>query len=87
MRVSTLRKKLHEKGLDVDGSRKAMIALLRRKLLNPKVIYFDLRYCDTIRASTTKKSLPEEGLDINCSREAMIAEVIYIDLKYLGQAG
>ena len=28
MRVSTLRKKLHEKGLAVDGSREAMIALL-----------------------------------------------------------
>ena len=29
MRVSELRKKLHEKGLDVDGSRKAMIATLK----------------------------------------------------------
>eukprot|EP00581_Thalassiosira_minuscula_P000476 CAMPEP_0183746370 /NCGR_PEP_ID=MMETSP0737-20130205/66722_1 /TAXON_ID=385413 /ORGANISM="Thalassiosira miniscula, Strain CCMP1093" /LENGTH=278 /DNA_ID=CAMNT_0025982065 /DNA_START=705 /DNA_END=1541 /DNA_ORIENTATION=- len=29
MRVSELRKKLHEKGLDIDGSRKSMIALLR----------------------------------------------------------
>jgi len=29
MRVSDLRKKLHEKGLDIDGSRKAMIALLK----------------------------------------------------------
>ena len=29
MRVSELRKKLHEKGLDIDGSRKAMIATLR----------------------------------------------------------
>ena len=28
IRVSTLRKKLHEKGLAVDGSREAMIALL-----------------------------------------------------------
>ena len=30
MRVSELRKKLHEKGLDVDGSRKAMIATLKK---------------------------------------------------------
>ncbi|KAL7537192.1 hypothetical protein ACHAXR_010471, partial [Thalassiosira sp. AJA248-18] len=29
MRVSTLRRKLHQKGLDVDGSREAMIALLK----------------------------------------------------------
>ena len=29
MRVGTLRKMLHEKGLDVDGSREAMIALLK----------------------------------------------------------
>mmetsp|Transcript_15269 Transcript_15269/g.32310 ORF Transcript_15269/g.32310 Transcript_15269/m.32310 type:complete len:418 (-) Transcript_15269:1410-2663(-) len=29
MRVSTLRRKLNEKGLDIDGSREAMIALLR----------------------------------------------------------
>ena len=29
MRVSDLRKRLHEKGLDIDGSRKAMIATLR----------------------------------------------------------
>ncbi|KAL9190035.1 hypothetical protein ACHAXT_007246 [Thalassiosira profunda] len=29
MRVSALRKKLHEKGLDIDGSREAMIALLK----------------------------------------------------------
>lgn len=29
MRVSTLRKKLHEKGLDIDGSRETMIALLK----------------------------------------------------------
>mmetsp|Transcript_10964 Transcript_10964/g.20062 ORF Transcript_10964/g.20062 Transcript_10964/m.20062 type:complete len:395 (-) Transcript_10964:147-1331(-) len=29
MRVGTLRKKLHEKGLDIDGSREAMIALLK----------------------------------------------------------
>ena len=29
MRVSELRKKLHEKGLDIDGSRKAMIATLK----------------------------------------------------------
>ena len=30
MRVSELRRKLHEKGLDVDGSREAMIAALKR---------------------------------------------------------
>ena len=29
MRVGTLRKMLHGKGLDVDGSREAMIALLK----------------------------------------------------------
>jgi hypothetical protein len=29
MRVGKLRKMLHEKGLDVDGSREAMIALLK----------------------------------------------------------
>ena len=29
MRVGALRKMLHEKGLDVDGSREAMIALLK----------------------------------------------------------
>ncbi|KAL7524798.1 hypothetical protein ACHAXR_000720, partial [Thalassiosira sp. AJA248-18] len=29
MRVSTLRRKLNEKGLNVDGSREAMIALLK----------------------------------------------------------
>lgn len=28
MRVNTLRKRLHEKGLDIDGSREAMIARL-----------------------------------------------------------
>jgi len=32
MRVGTLRKKLHEKGLDIDGSREAMIALLKENL-------------------------------------------------------
>jgi len=31
MRVSALRKTLHEKGLDVDGSREAMIALLKER--------------------------------------------------------
>jgi len=31
-RVSTLRRMLHEKGLDVDGSREAMIALLEQKM-------------------------------------------------------
>jgi hypothetical protein len=29
MRVGTLRRMLHEKGLDVDGSREAMISLLK----------------------------------------------------------
>ena len=29
LRVSTLREMLHEKGLDVDGSREAMVALLQ----------------------------------------------------------
>ena len=29
MRVGTLRRLLHEKGLDVDGSREAMISLLK----------------------------------------------------------
>jgi hypothetical protein len=29
MRVSELRRKLHEKGLDVDGSREAMIEALK----------------------------------------------------------
>jgi len=32
MRVSDLKKMLHEKGLDIDGSRKAMIATLREHL-------------------------------------------------------
>ena len=32
MRVSTLRKKLHEKGLDIDGSRETMISLLKSPL-------------------------------------------------------
>ena len=32
MRVSELRQKLHEKGLDIDGSRKAMIANLKEAL-------------------------------------------------------
>ena len=36
MRVGTLRKILYEKGLDVDGSREAMIALLKEKLLKEK---------------------------------------------------
>mmetsp|Transcript_21739 Transcript_21739/g.34149 ORF Transcript_21739/g.34149 Transcript_21739/m.34149 type:complete len:80 (+) Transcript_21739:2-241(+) len=31
MRVSTLRKKLHEKGLDIDGSREMMIGRLKEK--------------------------------------------------------
>ena len=31
MRVSELRAKLHENGLDVDGSREAMIAALQQK--------------------------------------------------------
>ena len=31
MRVGTLRKMLDEKGLDVDGSREAMIALLKEQ--------------------------------------------------------
>ena len=30
MRVGTLRQMLHEKGVDVDGSREAMIALLEK---------------------------------------------------------
>ena len=33
-RVSALRKMLHEKGLDIDGSREAMIALLEEKSSN-----------------------------------------------------
>ena len=32
MRVSELHQKLHEKGLDIDGSRKAMIANLKEAL-------------------------------------------------------
>ena len=33
MRVGTLRKMLDEKGLDVDGSREAMIALLKEQMI------------------------------------------------------
>ena len=36
MRVSDLRKRLHEKGLDIDGSRKAMIATLKESLETKK---------------------------------------------------
>jgi len=32
VRVSALRKRLHKKGLDIDGSREAMVALLKKKL-------------------------------------------------------
>lgn len=36
LRVNSLRKLLHEKGLDIDGSRETMIALLKR-ILQPKI--------------------------------------------------
>ena len=34
MRVGTLRKMLDEKGLDVDGSRESMIALLKENMID-----------------------------------------------------
>ena len=36
LRVSTLRKKLHEKGLDIDGSRETMIELLEENTSSPE---------------------------------------------------